>query len=242
MAFLEAYCDESGTHASADYLVVTGFLGHAQDWVQFDRQWKAALRDQGIPFFKAQWFAKRKRFFADWGDDAPRRKGFMGRLLTAIRDANVVPISVAMRMADYNHFVPPGEIRNRLGSAYTLCAEQIMLMCGNWSRGNGFADPIKYVFDAGHANRHEFEEAHRNVYQNSVERDQFLVGSLTFGDEQEIPPLQAADLLAYECIQNLGGKTKRHPMHEILKLDFQAWMFSPDQLSDMASKNFRNRR
>jgi len=218
MAFLEGYFDESGTHETASHIVVSGFIADSNKWRRFVKEWGAALKDQGIPFFKAQWFEKRKEFFRPWGDEEERRKGFMGRLLGTITRLQPTRISFALPMKDYDDIIPPGPARTKIGSAYTLCAIKCIAMAGNWARSAGYTEPISYYFDAGHKNAREFYDAHQGNWKNEQTRDQFLVGMLAFADEKVLLPLQSADLIAYEMAQHLAGNTSRHPLKEIMKL------------------------
>lgn len=216
--FLEGYFDESGTHETASHLVVSGFLAPADQWIRFNTAWEQALADHSVPFFKAQWWNKHKEHFGGSGWDDKHRVGFMGRLLTTVKDIDPTPITCAIPMKDYEEIIVPGPVRNRIGSAYTLAAINCIALAGNWARANGYTEPIRYVFDEGHKNSVEFHLAHQKEWNDPEGRTRFLVGGLSFEDEKTLPPLQAADLIAYEMAQHLAGITDRHPLKEIVKL------------------------
>jgi hypothetical protein len=231
MAFLKGYFDESGSSDSS-HLVVAGFIAEAEHWLEFNNQWAAALRDYSVPFFKAQWFNKRKKFFQSW--DENRQRGFMGRLLTAIRNAKTVPVACAVPVVDYDEIVKPGKIRNKIGSAYTLCAAQCFRYGGKWATKRGYTEPVEYVFDAGHKNKGEFGEAHQKFW-NGEDRQRFLLGGLSFRDDQQVLPLQSADLLAYEMTQYLSGYVSRHPMSEIQEMGSEDYRISRATLEKMVA-------
>jgi len=146
VAFLEGYCDESGTHG-ADHLVVCGFVADADLWKRFSRDWARALKDHSVPFFKSQWFEKKKEFFRSWKDDRARRDGFINRLLTVIENAKPQPIGCIVQMADYEDIIKVGPIRNKIGSAYTVAASQCLIDGGRWAKESGNTSPIAYTFD-----------------------------------------------------------------------------------------------
>jgi hypothetical protein len=217
---------------------VAGYLAEADHWRAFNKQWAAALRDHSVPFFKAQWFAKRKKSFRSWGQDENRRQGFMDSLLMAIRNAKAISVACAIPLVAYDEIVPPGKIRNKIGSAYALCAAHCFIYSGKWAVQCGYTDPIEYVFDAGHPNRGEFNDAHQRVW-DARQRQQFLVGGLNFSDEQQVLPLQAADLVAYEMAQFLSGHECRYPMREIQAMGSEDYIISAATLEKMVADHCR---
>ena len=55
-----------------------------------------------------------------------------------------------------------------------------------------------FVFDRGNPARKQFEEAYDNVCKIPKERAASHIGALSFADDKEVTPLQAADFVAYE--------------------------------------------
>jgi hypothetical protein len=223
--FLEGYFDETGAH-SASHLALGGFVAEQDHWKRFAREWEKALKDQGVPFFKAQWFEKKKKFFRSWGNEGRRRAGFLNRLLNVIEDASPQPIGGIVPLGDYNDIVKPGRVRSKVGSAYTVCAAQCFIDAGTWAKRLGHVDPVSYVFDCGHPNRGEFEIAHKTTWNNPTDRGRFLLGPLAFSDEQTAIPLQAADLIAYELARYVGGERDRDTFSRIRKLNTDQGLFS----------------
>jgi len=212
-ALLAGYFDESGTHDSRAKLVVAGFVADKDSWATFEEDWNASLEDQKVPFFKAQWFEKRKEFFRDGWDDR-RRKAFMTSLISAIESARLVSMSCSVEMELFNEIVPTGKVRNKLGSAYTLCGQRCMSHAMKTAKSQSVSERIAYWFDAGHKNRYEFQEAYDKEKEDV--RDRALLGPLTFADEQRVPGLQAADLLAYELALYQTGKQHRRALRTIV--------------------------
>ncbi len=48
---IEAYFDESGTHAGSPFLCVAGYLFEATKRREFDTEWRTMLADFDLPFF-----------------------------------------------------------------------------------------------------------------------------------------------------------------------------------------------
>jgi hypothetical protein len=76
-----AYFDGSGSPDEGKAFVVAGYLSSADQWLQFDREWRECLEDEGVSSFHMRDFAPSLREFAAWKDDEPRRKQFLGRLI-----------------------------------------------------------------------------------------------------------------------------------------------------------------
>jgi hypothetical protein len=87
-----------------------------------------------------------------------------------------------------------------------------LLLIGKWAASCGFTEPIGYVFDRGNGKRLQFQRAYDRLVQNEKEVKISRVGSLSFGDDTQLLPLQAADFIAYEfnkVCTDLGGGTRR---------------------------------
>ncbi len=55
---LRAYCDESITHDKApNIFCIAGWVAHASEWRDFDKEWQRALKAEGLIEFKAAQYA-----------------------------------------------------------------------------------------------------------------------------------------------------------------------------------------
>ncbi len=161
----------------------------------------------------------------------------MNRLISAIKAAKVTPIYVTMPMEPFNRIITPGKVRTKCGSAYTLCCQKAMLLCRNYADLVGDEGKISYVFDSGHRNEGDFQYAY-DIDQKG--RNEFSIGSLQFCDECNLPPLQAADLLAYECFQNLSGRTSRYPWKKlVIEADVREYTYTEEALQMSVRNKFR---
>ena len=55
-AMIEAYLDESGTHAGAPVLCVAGYAGNRRQWKNFGKEWFPACKDSPHSIFHATYF------------------------------------------------------------------------------------------------------------------------------------------------------------------------------------------
>src|SRR5580704_14933077 len=70
---LTVYCDESGTHGGSPCTVLAGFLGDANEWVEFEREWTKVLRKHQISHVHAKHLWHRQKEFKGWSETQVRR-------------------------------------------------------------------------------------------------------------------------------------------------------------------------
>ena len=61
---------KSGSDAGNEYYIVAGFVSTLEEWDRFDSDWKAVLREFGVPAFHAHEFDNSRRGFG-----TPQRLG-----------------------------------------------------------------------------------------------------------------------------------------------------------------------
>src|SRR5260370_35837253 len=102
MAFYTGYFDESGTHGAAR-IAVAGFIAEEDQWIRFDKEWRAVLASKGVDFFKMQWFEKHKGPFKNW--TATERREFLNALLGIIRRRANLAIISGLSLRDYDEIM-----------------------------------------------------------------------------------------------------------------------------------------
>jgi hypothetical protein len=80
------YFDASGKKEGFPILTVAGAIAPVKKWIRFERDWKAALSDEGVSEFHFTDFATSKGEYRDWKGDKERRSSFFDRLLKIIRE------------------------------------------------------------------------------------------------------------------------------------------------------------
>jgi len=66
---LTAYYDESGTHGDSPLTVLAGFVGYANDWVDFELEWKKILKKYSITHVHAKHLFHRQGQYRQWTDE-----------------------------------------------------------------------------------------------------------------------------------------------------------------------------
>ena len=203
---LTGYFDES---QDAKYLVLAGYIAPARSWVRFEREWRKVLAEFGIDYFHMKDYAHSRRSFEGWPES--RRVALMNLLAFVIQSRVEWPISIVLSLDDYYAVVPPG-FQQQVYDPYFLCLWSCILMAFRCYRGEQLSGrALHFIFDdkSGFNTRaQKIIQSCRNLPSFTTEQKQFL-GPLTFADDKQLNPLQAADLFAYEVRKKYGGYSRK---------------------------------
>lgn len=187
-AIYSAYFDDSGHPDQGPYVIVSGFLAERGQWNRFEREWKAALKDQGMTIFHATDFATGNGEFESWRKDNRRRTGFLQRLIGVIKRNTVRSFSCAIPLDEFRRVDNQFILKESLGNPYPLAARFCIARADEWAASMNVASPIQYIFEDG--------TKHKGQLLWVAEKDG--KPTPTFKKKHEAVPLQAADMVAWE--------------------------------------------
>jgi hypothetical protein len=103
---------------------------------------------------------------------------------------------------------------------YSTSSLMSILLATKWAKVCDLKEPINFVFDRGNKNRTAFERAYELVRLTPELRAEGHLGALSFADDIQVNPLQAADFLAYETCKlytdaNAGVPRFRRSLREL---------------------------
>jgi len=190
---LAAYVDESGIHQGSPAIIVAAYVSTVDQWGRFDREWSDLLRQEGLSCFHMTDYENRRREFTDW--DQARRIRVMGQVTAIIHRRTQLRVGVGVNRIDLETHLPFDDGT----SAYTYCAMELVKQVGTLMRRYHPKDRVSYIFESGTGFGGQVTDF-MNVMRSAPHiRDHHRLGSHSFGDKRELTPLQAADVLAYEC-------------------------------------------
>lgn len=207
MAMLAAYFDESGTHANSPVVAVAGYVAPVSEWLRFENEWRFFLKEAGVDYFRMSEFENRQGPFANWNKD--KRIDVLTKLLKTIQFRIHLGVGAATVIQDFeavaHKFNPPC-------SAYAFSIVQCLNFVGEWADECGHTQPIAYYFENGAGYNSEIDFWRQRILNKETTKRRYRFGSLTVIDKRDFPPLQAADILAYEsykemCNFHLKGET-----------------------------------
>src|ERR1035438_3878625 len=218
---MEAYFDESGTHAGSPVMCVAGYLLSAEQALHLDREWAETLTEFGVSCFHMADCAHSVDEFI--GLDPRKRKDLLVRLIGIIKRRVEIGIAVSISETDFGRIDAP---KWKRGGPYSLAALQVLAAVVSWADRYSYKGKISYFFESGHKH-----QSHTNKAIDMLRaRDQeggvnyLRYHSHTFAGKCDLRPLQAADLLAYEWQKELrrlnmpsNQKTMRQSLQSLLE-------------------------
>jgi hypothetical protein len=219
---LSAYFDESGTHAGSRVLCVAGYLSTPERWVAFERDWKSALKDCGIPFFHMVDFANHAPpYYSGWSHS--QRRVNYSRLVDIIKKRTLGSVGVCVPIDLYDKYVAPEVKGMPNGKPYCLAAATCFLDVATLVKQRAPAALVAYVLESGALGAGEILRQFQENINDPITKDYLRLLSLSFGDKRELVPLQAADILAYELYKHLPrqeGAVLQLPRNNLRMLRF----------------------
>jgi hypothetical protein len=205
---LWAWFDESGTHEGGELrrLTIGGWIAPLDAWTAFSEEWRDALRAAGATAFHGREFRHGRGEFEGW--DEVRRRDLMGPLLEVIGRH-------VRRGFGFSAHAPMD-----LNDAYIAAGVSCFSRLANQYPGT------EVVF----AKNEEFKASKLYDFMNIYD----TLAGFTLREPKDFPPLQAADLLAYEVQRLKGPEDKgRYPLRRLKELcveieiesaDWQRWV------------------
>jgi hypothetical protein len=206
-AMITVYLDESTINpgTNSPVAVVAGLLFRQQDFFWIETPWKKAafkhlsqysihMKDFGL-HGKLNWVSSKTK------------EALFRDLVKVIRDHKFLSIESTLTHAEYRSAFGGVDKRYQF-SIHGLCFMQAMMAIGKWADHFGCTYDIPYMLDDGCADRKALDEIHdfaKNVFQ--VEHGVMHVGPLAWGDDEEIPALQAADVIAWAVRRKEAGES-----------------------------------
>ncbi len=191
VALIEAYFDESGSHAGSNALCVAGYLFEKEGVKRLDLEWKKVLDEFNLPYFRMSSCAHGNYPFD--GRHVSERIEVEKRMISIIRDNMLYGAAVSVDEQEYNSWVA----KRLIGSAYSYCCWQILAGISNWLRDNNVSADVAYFFEAGHASEGEADAIMRKIFSDNALKSTYRYVSHSFVDKQKVRPIQSADLLAW---------------------------------------------
>jgi Protein of unknown function (DUF3800) len=198
------YMDDSGTEEQSKIVVIGGFTLDHGSFTRFDLQWRRMLKYHGIDRLHMKDFV---RPFGKYSGMYPElKKALFTRAAKIITSRRMYGLSVSLQHAEFKEAVPMNVYRGTLGP-YTAAFIAALQFNAKLARDNGsYPDRVAYVIDEIAAFSEQMRVAHKLIsLQEKTEGKLRITGTLTFGDDDEILPLQGADVVAWASRRKHSG-------------------------------------
>jgi Protein of unknown function (DUF3800) len=225
---LHGYFDESGTHVGSKALSVAGYLSTVERWLDFEQEWKRALKEfGGQEFFHMTDFVGRQGIYKTWTEN--ERKERLTRLIAIINRNVVAGVGFAVSMQSYFRLFSK-KAKRYCGGAYGLAAISCFFDSCTAVRASHPDARIAYVFEAGARGHGQVLKVFDDMFSRSDQREAYKMLSLKFEGKKNFAPLQAADILSYELYRQLpverrevSGPPRINVLTELRKCPINYW-------------------
>jgi hypothetical protein len=189
---------------SEQFFVMAGFVSSAEEWSDFDREWRKRLKDDNLEYFHMQRFAHAtthptKPFDKSWIGQERRRQRLISDLLGIIQSHGwrkfgcILPRQSFLMISD-------GTRDNFIPKQIVLCARLLWAELEVWRKESKFQRPSELVFEQGDPGKGALIKAMEDITGQTpifrYKRDNPAKDIAAF------TPLHASDILAFE-IQKL---------------------------------------
>jgi hypothetical protein len=200
VTMLRTFMDETGIHEDAETVAVAGYISHPKNWRAWSNDWNRAKRP--IKVFHATDCANFRGEFEGW--DRARRDAYVAQLLPAIPAHPLAGIVIGIQLADFEAaFKDKPELVEMFGTPYTACFQWAISIIMDIATDRGHGERMAFIHEV---NDYKGECFKAFEYVDTYLNPRKIPMTVSFGTKEQYPPLQAADVLAYE-----GGKFLKNP-------------------------------
>ncbi len=185
------YCDRS---KNGQFTVVAGAIASVKDWNDFDNEWRPALKDNGIQYFRMSEFAHSTgQFQKGWKNNEDRRRKFLERLAKIISEHIASWVGVCVSQKDYDAADLKYQLREYL-RPYPLCGVTCVEMAHKWQKASKLDYlSMEYIFEDGDDYSDQLRKRIKQAFgKEPIFRPKILTRDSP--NERPVTPLQVGDL------------------------------------------------
>jgi hypothetical protein len=200
------YFDESGNFEQSDgVFCISGYFITADSAQAMDREWRAVLNSHDIPYFHMVDCAHGTGVFASKPKE--ERVEIVRELIDLIKKHTIEGFAVLAHVGAFDVSQEDDP------DAYSHCARMAVEALKMFLKIGRIEDGMVCFFESGH-------HSAGRAYNQIAARLPDLSASVTFGSKEQIPLLQAADLLAWQATKYAKDRrtNARQPRRDFLSL------------------------
>lgn len=191
---IEAYFDESGTHATARYLVVAGYVFESENAIVLTRAWQEMLDKYGLPYFHMSGCAPDPGFPPFDKLTKAERIAAATEAINLIKKHLTRGIAISVQLDQFRH-IPRF---NQFETPYTFACWQALMGVRHWADETGYTGEIAYFFEGGHESQSEANRIITRISNDPILKPLYRYASHTFVCKHKAMLLQTADILAWQ--------------------------------------------
>lgn len=224
---LTGFIDDSGSDGTGNkgqgpVFILAGYVSSVDRWNHFSDEWAAALVSGPRPlrYFKMREANSLKDQFDGWTE--PERDAKLKELARIVKNNAMFGVNAVLWWKEYQAI--QAQYQKYQVDPYILLFNYVMSSSVTHIMGLNIEDKIKFIFDeqgdAGDRAIESFRQAQHRIPPVML---QYLAGPPTQESEMDFPPLQSADMIAWQmrrfCYENEvhGMQPAKYKFHPTMK-------------------------
>lgn len=209
LAVFQVYCDESGKLADSACVSFASIVFNQEEALPFCNRWNAILSGENIKYLTMKEAMHFQGEFKGWKDRASDRDGLLEALASLAWDRCAFLVSSPMITDGFRSL--PQLQQQRLRDLPYAAFETLIAGIAELAKKSGPRDRFHLVYDLSEEYSIECVKLFNRLRRmRGLNRD--LFASLSFADDIDFPPLQAADMYAYCERQRAMEKDESAPI------------------------------
>jgi hypothetical protein len=213
VTLIKTFLDETGVHEDAEMVAVGGYISRPKHWRAWTKDWNVHKRKvpsgrKPIKVFHSTDCANYRREFEGWTQED--RDPYVAQLLPVIPSHELAGIVIGVNLVDLTAAMKAHpELLEMFGTPYTACFQWAISIIMDFATQRGRRERMAFVHEV---NDYKGECFKAFEYVKTYLNPRAIPMTLAFGSKEDYPPLQAADILAYEggkFLKNKTGKPRR---------------------------------
>jgi hypothetical protein len=207
VSMIKVFMDETNTHDAGEMIAVGAYIARPSQWGKWTKDWNVHKRRvpagrNPINVFHSTDCQNYRDEFEGWNID--ERNSYVAQLLPVLPAHHLAGIVIGIhRPSLEQEFKKHPELKEMFGEPYEACFQWALTTLVQYATERGNGERMAFVHEVNHYKQHAFRALE---YVREFKNPRKIPITLAFGTKEDYPPLQAADVLAFE-----GGKFLKNP-------------------------------
>jgi hypothetical protein len=217
MSLVESYFDES-CRDDFPVLCVAGYIFHSDEAKELSWKWNQVLQRFDLPYFRMVSCAHGNKPFKHL--ELCDRIQVQTEMIDLIKTHAALGMAVTVDVSAFNSLVPK---HMPASDPYSFAALTILGAVGIWMTRHEFSGDSNYFYEAGHQHQSKTQLIMERFFSDEDSERTFRYTGHAFIKKIGNPPIQAADLLAWQWYTDrrhiLEGRRRRKDCESLLGME-----------------------
>lgn len=190
--FVHVFADDSDSFGATGFICLAGYIATDERWLAFQDVWEDTLNRHGLTHIHTSDFLAGQGPYASLGWDYPKRLSVLQEFMNIIREHVECGVFSAFNAGEYREIMK--QYKKKMSAEMWLFRRIIKRSFEHMVETKS-KETIQFWFDDSSKSSHHFLSAWNDIKKN-WKFAKTMLGGIGFYDDENIPQIQAADVLA----------------------------------------------